>query len=422
MNNPAPFTQNQVDYLMRCFDSWFNVAEGGKRGGKNVLQTLAFCTMLEVHPNKLHLIAGVSQTTAKLNILDCDGFGLTNFFEGRCREGKYKDRSCLYVQTKTGEKVVLISGGAKDGDEKYIKGNTYGMAYVTEANECHAKFIKEVFDRTLSSSDRKIFHDLNPKSPQHWYYTDVIDFHLQKQAVNPFYGYNYGHFTIADNLSISDEKLRAVLDTYQKGTVWYDRDILGLRKTAEGLVYDFGENNITDEIPKNGEYYVSIDYGTQNPFSAGLWCVLGDKAVRIAEYYYNGRKKGVQKTDEEYADEVERLIGDKNVIKIVVDPSASSFITSLKKRGLKIIPARNDVLNGIRNTATYLKNGNIKIHRSCVDSIAEFGLYRWDDKAKDDSVVKENDHAMDDIRYFCNTILWKKVKNSGGNEYKSILR
>ena len=117
-NTPAPFTQRQVDYFNRCLDSWFNVAEGGKRGGKNVLQTLCFCALLEEHPNKLHLISGVSQTTAKLNILDCDGFGLLNYFQGRCREGKYKDRSCLYVQTKTGEKIVLISGGAKDGDEK----------------------------------------------------------------------------------------------------------------------------------------------------------------------------------------------------------------------------------------------------------------------------------------------------------------
>ena len=89
-----------------------------------------------------------------------------------CREGKYKDRDCVYVQTKTGEKIVLISGGGKDGDEKLIKGNTYGMAYVTEANECHPKFLKEVFDRTMSSSDRKIFHDLNPKEEEHWYYTE----------------------------------------------------------------------------------------------------------------------------------------------------------------------------------------------------------------------------------------------------------
>ena len=109
--------------------------------------------MIENHPNKLFLVAGVSSATAKLNILDCDGYGLLNYFEGRCREGKYQNRECVYVMTALGEKIILISGGGKDGDEKYIKGNTYGMAYVTEANECHPKFLKEVFDRTLSSTD-----------------------------------------------------------------------------------------------------------------------------------------------------------------------------------------------------------------------------------------------------------------------------
>ena len=246
INTPAPFTQNQIDYLHRTRTSWYNVAEGGKRGGKNVLQVLAFCMALQNHPNKLHLIAGVSQTTAKLNIVDCDGFGLMNFFDGKCRQGKYNDRSALFVQTKTGEKIILVSGGAKDGDEKYIKGNTYGMAYVTEANECHPNFIQEVFDRTLSSADRKIFHDLNPKAESHWYYTDVLDFHQEKQRRDRNYGYNYGHFTIADNLSIDDEKLRNTLKTYQKGTVWYERDILGRRKTAQGIIFP---NFASDQTP-----------------------------------------------------------------------------------------------------------------------------------------------------------------------------
>jgi PBSX family phage terminase large subunit len=246
INTPAPFTQNQVDYLHRTMTSWYNVAEGGKRGGKNVLQVLAFCMALQNHPNKLHLIAGVSQTTAKLNIVDCDGFGLMNFFDGKCRQGKYNDRSALFVQTKTGEKIILVSGGAKDGDEKYIKGNTYGMAYVTEANECHPNFIQEVFDRTLSSADRKIFHDLNPKAESHWYYTDVLDFHQEKQRRDRNYGYNYGHFTIADNLSIDDKKLRNTLKTYQKGTVWYERDILGRRKTAQGIIFP---NFASDQTP-----------------------------------------------------------------------------------------------------------------------------------------------------------------------------
>ncbi len=146
----------QSEYLSRIPGSWFNVAEGGKRGGKNVLQTLGYCLGLEYHPNRLHLISGFSTATARLNILDCDGYGMLNYFEGRCRFGTFQGRDCLYAGTLTGEKIILISGGGKMGDEKLIKGNTYGSAMVTEANECAQTFLQEVFDRTLSSKDRKV--------------------------------------------------------------------------------------------------------------------------------------------------------------------------------------------------------------------------------------------------------------------------
>ena len=137
----------------------------------------------------------------------------------------------------------MISGGAKDGDEKYIKGNTYGMAYVTEANECHPKFLKEVNDRTISSSDRKIFHDLNPKPPAHWYYTEILDFHEKKQKENKDYGYNYEHFNIFDNMSITNKQLKTVLETYDKKSIWYKRDILGNRIANSGILYPVIANN-----------------------------------------------------------------------------------------------------------------------------------------------------------------------------------
>lgn len=274
MNFPAPFSGRQIDYAKKCLGAWFNVAEGGKRGSKNVLQTQIFCRMLEDHPNKIHLIAGVSSATAKLNILDCDGYGLLNYFEGRNRKGKYQGRECVYVMTKTGEKVILVSGGGKDGDEKLIKGNTYGMAYITEANECHQKFIQEVFDRTLSSANRKVFHDLNPKEPAHWYYTDIIEFHDKQQENDPEYGYNYGHFTIADNMSLSDEQIKAVLKTYRKDTVWYERDIRGLRVVAEGIIFRYFAEHTEDylfdeeELYENGRLkepfshiFMGIDFG-----------------------------------------------------------------------------------------------------------------------------------------------------------------
>ena len=411
MNLPAPFSENQKAFFDRCFRSWLNVAEGGKRGGKNVLITLAFCAILDKHPSKIHLIAGVSTATARLNILDCGGYGMLNFFEGRCRTGQYQNRDCLYVNTPTGEKIVLVSGGGRAGDERHVKGNTYGTAYVTEANECHPNFIQEVFDRTISSSNRKVFHDLNPKAPGHWYY-DSLDFHERQQDVDPCYGYNYGHFTIADNRSISDEQLRRVLKTYDKNSVWYKRDILGRRCIADGLVYPmFTEEKIEPDAERQyRKYMISMDYGTRNPTAMILWGLCNGVWYGIREYYYDSRKKLAQKTDQEYYDSLCRLAGDLPIDHIIIDPSALSFITLVEKNHrFKVWDADNEVLDGIRHTAQCISDGTIRICESCENTIKEFGLYFWDENATEDRPVKENDHAMDAVRYFVQTTsIWQK--------------
>lgn len=263
-NEYAPFCIKQTDYIRKCQESWLNVAHGGKRGAKNVTNGLAFCIALENHPNKLHLIAGYDTSSAKLNILDCDGYGILNYFNGRCHEGKYKNRECLYVQTATGEKILLISGGGKANSYKTIKGNTYGMAYITEANECHPDFLKEVEDRTLSSDDRKIFHDLNPKSPKHWYYEEYLKFHEEQQAKDSSYGFNYCEFNIFDNLSVSDEKLRKVLSTYDKNSIWYKRDILGKRIASESFLFSpiiENEERYYTDNPSVSYISTGVDFG-----------------------------------------------------------------------------------------------------------------------------------------------------------------
>ncbi len=411
MNIPAPFSENQNAFFWRCFNSWLNVAEGGKRGGKNVLITLAYCAILEKHPSKIHLIAGVSTSTARLNILDCDGYGMLNFFEGRCRPGQYQNRDCLYVRTPTGEKIVLVSGGGKDRDERLIKGNTYGTAYITEANECHPNFIQEVFDRTISSPDRKVFHDLNPKAPGHWYY-DILDFHERQQDVDLRYGYNYGHFTIADNMSISDDQLRRILKTYDKDSTWYKRDILGQRCIADGLVYPmFTEEKIElDAERQYRKYMISMDYGTRNPTAMILWGLCDVAWYGFKEYYFNSRVEMTQKTDQEYYDDLCKFAGGLPIDHIIIDPSALSFITLVeKKRRFKVWDADNDVLDGIRHTAQCISDGTIRICKSCENTIKEFGLYSWDEDATEDRPVKENDHAMDAVRYFVQTTgIWNK--------------
>lgn len=300
------------------------------------------------------------------------------------------------------ENVYYLFGGRDESSYTLVQGITLAGALLDEVALMPQSFVEQVTAR-CSVDGSKLWFNCNPGGPEHWFNKKWV---LAAKEMNAL----HVHFTMSDNLSLAP-KIRERYERMYTG-VFYQRYILGLWVLAEGLVYDFGEANITDDCPEGAEYYISVDYGTRNPCSAGLWSVTGDKAVRIKEYYYSGRESNRNKTDEEHCDAIEHLARGYTIKRVIVDPSAASFITSLKKRKFKVLAANNNVLDGIRRTATYLKDGNIKIHRSCVDSIREFGLYCWDEKKNDDSVVKENDHAMDDIRYFCNTIMRYKVKKN----------
>ena len=218
-------------------------------------------------------------------------------------------------------------------------------------------------------------------------------------------------FLIDDNPYLDPEYVKQLKAEYTG--VFYNRFILGQWVIAEGLVYGFfdPDKHCVDDVPEDGRWYVSMDYGTQNACTMGLWCVRDRQAVRVAEYYHSGRDSKRQLTDEEYYEALERLVGDRYIEYVVIDPSAASFIATIKRHGRFMVRrAVNDVLDGIRVTASMLNNGMIKIHKSCTNTIREFGLYAWDEKAKDDKPIKENDHCMDDCRYMCNTILRREFR------------
>jgi len=408
----APFTQKQCEYLNRVKDSWFNVCEGSKRAGKNILQVYAFCRELENHPDKIHLVAGVSSGSAGLNIIDCNDFGIKDYFAKRCKRGKFENRPCLYVSTDTGEKIILISGGNNKRSKDYIRGNSYGLAYITEANLCEKTFVQEVFDRTIASKNRKIFHDLNPLNDGHFYYTDILNYHKKKQEENSDYGFNYGHFVLSDNMSLSDDKLREILNTYQKGTLWYSRDISGERRNADGLIYEnFNRSiHVVPTINRNylpNKYIISCDMGVYNPTAWGLWGVCNENGKNvhylIKEYFHDGRKDG-QKSDEQYFQDLLKFTDGYKIQYVIVDPSAATFLTAIHRK-FQGIKADNKVLEGIKNVTTCLYNGLIKINECCENTIREFESYSWDTDIIDEDVpIKENDHMMDSCRYYCQTM------------------
>lgn len=321
-------------------------------------------------------------------------------------------RNKYTVRVKRSEKIIEISrggvinyfeifGGKDEGSAALIQGRTLAGVLLDEVVLMPQSFVEQALTR-CSVDGAKYWFSCNPGSPQHWFYLDWIKRHKERNAL-------YLHFEMTDNPGLSEKTLQRYQGVFSG--VFYDRYVRGLWVLAEGLIYDkFGEGNIVDETPEKGEYYISCDYGTLNPFSAGLWCWDGKTATRMREYYYSGRENRSNKTDEEYYTELEKLAGDLSIKSVIVDPSAASFIEVIRRHGrFKVKKAVNDVIPGILTTARMLQDGTVKIHRCCKDAIREFGLYRWDEKKPEDTPVKENDHAMDDIRYFCQTILRHKA-------------
>lgn len=374
------------------------IADGAIRSGKTVCMSLAFIQWSMHSFNGQNFgMCGKTVGSFRRNVLSV----LKQMLPARGYTIRDRRTDNLVVISRgSTENYYYIFGGKDEGSQDLVQGITLAGILLDEIALMPESFVNQATGR-CSVDGSKFWCNCNPAGPEHWFKKQWID---ERQKRNLL----YLHFTMEDNLSLS-EQIRARYRAMYTG-IFYRRYILGQWCLAEGLVYDFSEANITDDVPEFADYYISIDYGTLNPFSCGLWAVNGNKAVRIKEYYYDGRANYKQLTDEEYCDAVESLTGGYEIKRAVIDPSAASFITALKRRGFRVQQADNAVLDGIRRTAVYLKNGNIKIHRCCTDSIREFGLYRWDDRKTEDAVVKDNDHAMDDIRYFCNTIMKYKVE------------
>ena len=304
-----------------------------------------------------------------------------------------RSENLLIVRFAGHENRFLLFGGRDESSAALIQGSTLAGVLLDETVLMPRSFVEQAIAR-CSVPGSRLWFNCNPENPGHWFYREWI---LKAKARRAL----YLHFTMEDNPALSP-RIRARYRNAYSG-VFYRRFVLGEWTAARGLVYDFfdRERDAAD-VPEGSfeEWRISVDYGTANPASFGLWGKKNAVWYRVAEYYYDSRKAGRQRTDEEYAEALERLAGERTIRRVIVDPSAASFIEVLRRRGFQVVRANNDVADGIRVTSDLLKKRRIVICRTCGDCLREMELYCWDERGGRDAPRKENDHAMDDLRYF----------------------
>lgn len=290
-----------------------------------------------------------------------------------------------------------IFGGRDESSAALVQGITFAGVLLDEVALMPRSFVEQACAR-CSVTGSRLWFNCNPEGPHHWFYQEWVQ---QAESRNCL----YLHFTMEDNPSLSPQIRRRYARLYSG--VFYRRFVLGQWVAAEGRVYDFFDAASAPPVPEGAfsPWYISCDYGTVNPASFGLWGQQGGVWYRVGEFYFDSKREMRQMTDSEYADALERLAAGRKIAAVIVDPSAASFMELLRRRGWNVKKADNDVLSGIRRTSELLKQGRLVICQSCPDCLREMEQYVWDLKAEKDTVKKEHDHAMDDMRYFAATVL-----------------
>ena len=370
------------------------ICDGSIRSGKTVSMSVGFVLWaMAAFDGAVFGICGKTIESLRRNVIT----QLPTWLEGVVTIKERRNENKLIVTVNGRSNSFYLFGGRDESSYTLIQGITLAGVLFDEVALMPRSFVEQAMAR-CSVEGSKFWFNCNPEGPGHWFYTEWVCKCKEKNVLHL-------HFTMADNLSLSPSIRRRYEGLYSG--VFYDRYVRGLWVVAEGLIYTCF-NPKMHVVPKHerayDKFFISCDYGTVNAFSCGLWGRCGGKWYRIAEYYFNSREAGRQQTDAEYYEELVKLVGDRKITAVIVDPSAASFIETIRRGGrFRVEPASNAVLDGIRDVATQLQVGNLFICEGCADCIREFGLYRWDEKATTDKPLKVDDHSMDDVRYFVHT-------------------
>ncbi len=376
------------------------ICDGSIRSGKTTVMSLSFIMWaMETFDGLNFAVCGKTIQSLRRNVI---GQLKMMLLSRRYRVEEHRSENYMVIRMGAKENTFYLFGGKDEGSQDLIQGITLAGVFFDEVALMPESFVNQATGR-CSVDGSKYWFNCNPESPSHYIKTEWIDKITEKNMIRV-------HFTMRDNPSLSQKVIERYERMY-KG-VFYDRFILGLWVIAEGLVYGMfdKEKNIFHgeyTYSPQSSYYLSIDYGTMNPFAVGLMELQNSGRVRmLREGHYSGREKGVTIDNEAYYKMIQEVAGDFPITSIVIDPSAAAMKATIRKYGeYTCTDGNNDVLNGIQEVTKYLNLGMLQIHESCTETKKEFGAYAWDEKAVgEDRVIKEYDHHMDLIRYFIYTV------------------
>lgn len=400
-----------------------NLWEGAVRSGKTVSSILVWLDYVRRGPAGNLLMVGKTERTLKRNILDpiieMVGTRRARYIAGA---GEF----VLFGRT------IYTAGANDEKAAEKLKGLTLAGAYGDEITTWPQSAFAMLLTR-LSVPGARWFGTTNPAGKNHWLLKDYLSrasLHLTRTGeilrseADDRLDLARFSFQLADNPSLTADYV-AALEAENVG-LFYRRNILGEWVLAEGAVFDMWDpdRHVVAELPAIQRWLAcSLDYGTSNPFHAGMLGLGVDRRLYVVrDWRWDSRRERRQLTDVEYSARLRQWFGEIPVPtttlrgvhpeRTIVDPSAASFRVQLKRDGITAHLGDNSVLDGIRTVSSLLALDLLKVHESCDVLADEMAGYSWDDKAAEkgeDTPVKADDHGPDMVRYGTHTTrsIWR---------------
>ena len=413
-----PFSEHQIAFLENCTAKW-NFAHGAVRTGKTIVSLFAFMHAVDRCPDSDIWMIGYTASTIYDNAIKLLFENpLMSIYRPFCTWHKL-DRILSYKGKK-----IRTCGAENSSAVGRIQGQTISLVYCDEMTLFPESMIYMI-DTRLSNPWSRGFAAMNPSHPNH-----VIKQWIDKGiAGDPVY-YSQ-HYTLKDNPYVDDAYKARVRESLTG--IFYKRNFLGLWVLAEGAIFDFFDEKVhtIDHVTRSVDYWIAgIDYGTRNAFacvligvSTGINDRLGKKMWIEKEYYWNSADRHRQKTNSEYADDLQKFLEPYGVKAIYIDPSAAAFKLEMQRRGMHCVNADNNVLNGIGYMTNEMKMGRLVVHKDCPELIREIQGYVWDTSSAKkgiDAPMKQDDHLLDALRYGCFTHKCPSFENTNADPMEEM--
>lgn len=390
VNRVLTAKQQWVLWSYQHSDWKYLINYGAVRSGKTFIDNILFLAELQriaVEAKKngdkrpMYILAGYSSNSIQNNVIGelRNSLGIDPKVD---RHGHYHMFGVDVVPTYTGN----IRGASA------IRGMTAYGAYINEASLATQEAFQEILQR-CSKPGSRIICDTNPDNPQHWLKTDYIDNDDPKAKIKTF------HFVLDDNTFLPED-YRSSLKAMTPSGMYYDRAVLGLWVTGEGIVYkDFDKRKMVipeSDIPDDLHIYCGVDWGFAEGHK-GVITVWGDdnngniyllheytSQYKFIDYWVN------------LAHELQKKYS--HNLTFWSDSARPDNVAEFQKAGINCINANKNRMGGVEKCAEFMKTGHFFVNESGIDKfLDEIYQYIWDENTGEPK--KENDDVMDSMRY-----------------------